>query len=96
MTVTMSERIDIRLSTDDDRERIRTLAELDGKHPPHGDVLLAELDGRLVAAIGMDGAVIADPFERTAGVVRALRAQVSGQRDGRPRRRRWLARLLPA
>jgi hypothetical protein len=31
----------------------------------------------------MDGSVIADPFERTAAVVKLLR----GQLDGKPRRR---------
>ena len=92
----MSEPIVIKLSTDADRDRIRTLAELDGKHPPHGDVLLAEVNGRLVAAIAMDGAVIADPFERTAVVVRVLRAQIAGAPKPRPRRRGWLGRLLPA
>jgi hypothetical protein len=92
----MTDSLTIRLSTDSDRQRIRDLADLDGGHPPHGDVLLAEVHGRLVAAIGMDGAVIADPFERTGGVVKVLRTQI----DGRPRRagrgRRWLKRLVAA
>jgi hypothetical protein len=90
----MGEPITIKLSTDADRQRLLDLAELDGRHSPHGDVLLAEVNGRLLAAIGMDGAVIADPFERTGAVVRLLRAQVSGERQ-RPQRRGWLGRLLP-
>jgi hypothetical protein len=88
--------ISIKLSTEADRQRIAQLAELDGKHSPHGDVLLGETDGRLVAAIGMDGTIIADPFERTAEVVRLLRLQVSGARPTRRRRRGWLGRVLPA
>jgi hypothetical protein len=92
----MTNSISIKLSTEADRPRIAQLAELDGKHPPHGDVLLAEADGRLVAAIGMDGAVIADPFERTADVVRLLRLQVGGERPTRRRRSGWLRRVLPA
>ena len=82
----------IKLSTEADRERIRRLAELDSKPAPHGDVLLAEVQGRLVAAIGMDGNVIADPFERTAAVVKVLRKQL----DGRPPRleARLLSRLF--
>ena len=80
----MSDSLTIRLSTEADRQRIRALAELDSGRAPDGDVLLAEVNGRLVAAIGMDGTVIADPFERTAAVVRVLRAQV----DGKPRRAR--------
>jgi hypothetical protein len=68
--------VTIKLATDADRDRIRRLAELDSRAEPHGDVLLAEVQGRLVAAIGMDGTVVADPFERTAGVIKLLRAQV--------------------
>jgi hypothetical protein len=84
-----------KLSTEADRERIRRLAELDSKPAPDGDVL-AEVNGRLVAAMGMDGRVVADPFERTASVVRVLRAQVDGEPPRAPRRRRWLSRLVAA
>jgi hypothetical protein len=92
----MSDSLTIKLSTDADRPRIRDLAELDSGHAPHGDVLLAEVHGRLVAAIGMDGTVIADPFERTAGVVKVLRTQMEGK-PSRPRRwRRWLNRPAAA
>ena len=84
--------ITIKLSTEADRERIRRLAELDSRPEPHGDVLLAEVQGRLVAAMGMDGTVVADPFERTAAVVKVLRTQL----EPRPARldHRLLARLL--
>jgi hypothetical protein len=90
----MDDQLVIRLSTDSDRLRIAQLAELDCSRPPQGDVLLAEVNGRLLAAAGVDGHVVADPFERTAGVVRVLRQQL----DGKPRGaapRRWLGRLLP-
>jgi hypothetical protein len=87
--------VTIKLSTEADRERIRRLAELDSKPAPDGDVLVAEVNGRLVAAMGMDGGVVADPFERTASVVKVLRSQVDG--EPRPaRRRRWLSRLVAA
>jgi hypothetical protein len=88
--------VTIKLSTEADRERIRRLAELDSKPAPHGDVLVAEVNGRLVAAIGMDGSVVADPFERTASVVKVLRAQVEGRPRRAPRRPRWLSRLAAA
>ena len=68
--------VTIKLATETDRDRIRRLAELDSRVEPQGDVLLAEVQGRLVAAMGMDGRVVADPFERTAGVVKVLRAQL--------------------
>jgi hypothetical protein len=91
----VTDNITIKLSTDSDHERIDRLAQLDGGRAPTGDVLLAEVDGRLLAAVGIDGTAVADPFEPTADVVRLLRGQVSGAR--RPRaRRRWLGRLLPA
>jgi hypothetical protein len=86
----------IKLSTEADRERIRRLAELDSKPAPDGDVLVAEVNGRLVAAMGMDGRVVADPFERTVSVVKVLRAQVDGEPPRAPRRRRWLSRLVAA
>jgi hypothetical protein len=92
----MTDSLTIRLSTDSDRQRIRDLADLDGGHAPHGDVLLAEVHGRLVAAVGMDGTVIADPFERTAVVVGMLRSQIDGKpRRGR-RRLRWFSRPAEA
>jgi hypothetical protein len=69
-------RLTIKLSTEADRERIRRLAELDSRPAPQGDALLAEVQGRLVAAMGMDGSVVADPFERTTAVVNVLRSQL--------------------
>jgi hypothetical protein len=91
--------ITIKLSNDSDRDRIATLAQLDGGRPPAGDVLLAEIDGRLVAAVGMDGTAVSDPFERTAALVETLRGQVRDVPRRRPARRRRLGplgRLLPA
>ena len=92
----MTDSLTIRLSTDSDRQRIRDLADLDGGHAPHGDVLLAEVHGRLVAAIGMDGTTIADPFERTAGVVKVLRTQIEGKPSRRRRGPGWIHRLVAA
>ena len=79
--------ITIKLSTEADRERIRRLAELDSKPAPHGDVLVAEVNGRLVAAIGMDG---------SASVVKVLRDHLDGEPPRPPRGRRWLSRLVAA
>jgi hypothetical protein len=91
----MTDQLTIKLSTDADRQRIGRLAQLDSRPAPHGEVLLAEINGRLVAAVGMDGSAVADPFERTTAVVRLLRRQL----DGKPRpsaRGRLLARLVAA
>ena len=80
--------VTIKLATEADRDRIRRLAELDSRSEPQGDVLLAEVQGRLVAAMGMDGSIVADPFERTGAVVKVLRAQLE------PPRKRLDHRLL--
>ena len=89
----MHDQLTIKFATDADRPRLERLAELDSRPVPRGEVVLAEVNGRLVAAVGVDGSAIADPFERSAHVVALLRRQV----DGRPARRtrgRMLARLL--
>jgi hypothetical protein len=92
----VNETITIKLATAADRDRIAVLAQLDGGRAPDGDVLLAEINGRLLVAVGMDGTAVADPFERTAALVRLLRRQVSGQSVRRGRRRGILGRLLEA
>lgn len=52
---------------------IRTLAQLADRPVPAGEVLLAESDGELVAAVGTDGgSPIADPFVVTGDVVELL------------------------
>ncbi len=53
----------IRLSTDQDGddESIRRLASLEDAEPPRGPVMLAELQGEPVAAVGLaDGTTVAD------------------------------------
>jgi hypothetical protein len=92
----MSDSITIKLSTESDQVRIQRLAELDSGHAPRGEALLAEVNGRLIAAVGYDGTVVADPFERTAAIVRLLQRQVSGESSRPARRRGWLRRFLPA
>jgi hypothetical protein len=65
--------VTIRLSRDDDAEPIRCLAELDSRRAPSGRVMLAEVDGELVAAVPTGGGpAIADPFRRTAQIVEIL------------------------
>lgn len=56
-----------------DESAVERLAQLDTAPTPHGDVLLAERDGEVVAALPLDGGrPVADPFRRTAGVVELL------------------------
>ena len=55
------------------RVEIDRLAALDSADPLSGDVLLAELDGRPVAALELSSArTVADPFTRSAPAVSLL------------------------
>jgi hypothetical protein len=74
----LTEPVTTRLATRVDFPTIARLAELDSERVPRGRVLLAELRGRVVAAISLEtGAVFADPFVSTAGVVKNLRARAA-------------------
>jgi hypothetical protein len=82
-----------------DMGSLALLAALDSAPTPSGPALLAERDGRLVAALPFDGGrAIADPFEPTAEVVsllelRARQLREAGVADSR---RPGLARRLRA
>ena len=68
----------------DEADLIR-VAALDSSRLPSGELLVAHLDGNLVAALSVDtGAAIADPFELTAAIVDSLRAQARESRAPRP------------
>jgi hypothetical protein len=80
----VSEPITIRHSTSRDRVRVEELAELDGRPAPEGDALVAEVDGKLWAAVGVDdGAAVADPFLPTADVVWLLQVRAEQERAAR-------------
>jgi hypothetical protein len=86
--------ITIRLSTTEDRPAILRLAELDGRKPPAGEMLLAIVCGELRVALALENReTIADPFFPTAGLVDLLRVRetnlhATGVRGGTPLRRR--------
>jgi hypothetical protein len=74
----MNDSITIRHSTDDDRAAILTLAALDSRPAPAGDVLLAFTGSELRAALPLDGgAPVADPFHPTAEVLDLLRLRAN-------------------
>jgi hypothetical protein len=64
----------IRAARGSDGDALERLARLDSQRPLQGDVLLAEQDGALVAALAGDRAV-ADPFRPTADVLALLRVR---------------------
>ena len=69
----MTTPITFRHSNESDRPVLRRLAELDSARPFEGPVMLAEHEGRAIAAVSMDERrSIADPFEPTAEVVDLL------------------------
>ena len=80
--------VTLRFGSPADEKGIARLAELDSWRPPPHPVLLAEVDGQLLAALALsDGSVVANPFHRTADLIDLLRARAR-QFDGSHRRRR--------
>ena len=68
----------IREATETDDYALRTLSQRDSARPPAQPLLVAERGGELRAAISLaDGAVVADPFERTADLVELLEARAA-------------------
>ena len=86
----MGHGISIRLAGEADREAVEELAQLDSRHPSPGATLVAEVDGRIAAALPLaSGAVMADPFMPTAALAsllevraRQLRTEGSGRTPG--------------
>jgi predicted Abi (CAAX) family protease len=78
--------IALRRAGDDEVGDLARLAGLDSARPLDGDVLVALVDGRLVAAISLaDGRVIADPLAPTTEA-RALLHQRASQLAQTPQR----------
>jgi hypothetical protein len=74
--------ITIRSAREADAQALHNLAQLDSSRVPAGDLFVAEMNGRLVAAVSPAG-VIADPFEATADVVALLRVRSETSRAPR-------------
>ena len=68
--------IAIRLAAPADADEVRRLALLDSTHADDGDALVAEVDGRIQAALALgSGHVIADPFEPSAELATLLQVR---------------------
>jgi hypothetical protein len=77
----VSKPITIRRATAADHARVLELAELDGRPAPAGETLLAEVEGRLWAAVGIeDGAAVADPFRPAGDMVWLLQMRAEQER----------------
>ena len=91
--VGMIDNVAIREAAAADRAAIDALADLDSRDRPRGNVLVAEVDGSIVAALSLDGGrVVADPFRHTVELVALLEARATQLRR---RRRRRAPRLRP-
>lgn len=89
----------IRPSRPEDAPELVKLAALDSRPLPDAPILVAEVDGAVRAALSLsDGAVIADPFHRTAPLTALLSARAEQLRaePSRGRRRSWRLKLRPA
>jgi hypothetical protein len=88
----------IRPATESDAGTLERLAQLDSTSGLDGDVLLAEVDGRVLAALRVDDrAYVADPFARTSDLVDLLAARADRIRvPARNERRLRLPVLRPA
>jgi hypothetical protein len=75
----------IRAARGSDGPALEQLAQLDSQAGLAGDVLVAEQDGALVAALS-GGRAIADPFRPTADLVALLRLRAAPARVSRPSR----------
>jgi hypothetical protein len=94
VTTLPSERLVLRRSGSQDAAALTRLAQLDGAPRPVDAVLVAELDGEIVAAVPFDGGrAIADPFRPTAELVELLRTRTRLLAKNAPSRR--LPRLRP-
>jgi hypothetical protein len=88
-----ADELSVRAASAEDALALRRLAQVDSARPLHGDVLLAEAGGRLVAAVEVEsGRAVADPFLPSANAVALLHLRARqllgpvGRRRGLPRR----------
>jgi hypothetical protein len=85
--MTRNEHIVIRSARTADEQAIAVLGVLDGgRHMPTGRVMVAEVDGRIRAAVGSNGAAISDPFWPSAELVGMLRVRTEREPAEHPAR----------
>jgi hypothetical protein len=80
--------VTLRFAGPADENRLARLAALDSSPPPAHPILLAEVDGQLLAALTLSArAVIADPFHPTAELIDLLRTRADQLEGSSPLRR---------
>jgi hypothetical protein len=96
--MTTPKRITIRSAGESDAEAIKRLAQLEGVRPPEGDLLVADVDGEVWAAIELDGGVlVADPFQPSGDIAELLHLRFERLSSAARRRGllRWRVRRNP-
>ena len=84
----------VRFGHPEEAGTLRRLAQLDDAPELAGEILVATIDGDVVAALSLDdGRVVANPFVRTSDAVELLRRSATPLTA--PRRRRWPLALRP-
>ena len=82
---THTSEVTVRLARSSDTRQLFSLAALDSASVPQGDVLVAESEGRIVAALPLAGGrAIADPFHRTLALVQMLELRAQQLRAATP------------
>jgi hypothetical protein len=71
------EEIALRLALPADDAALHRLADLSDRRAPAGRVLVAEVDGEILAAADADGHVVTDPFRVTIDIVELLTLRAS-------------------
>jgi hypothetical protein len=92
---TLDPTVVIRAARGSDGAVLENLARMDSQRPVSGDVLVAEQDGVIVAAVAGDR-VIADPFRPTSELVALLRLRAGRTSPGGSRSRVRVPRLRAA
>ena len=87
----------LRLTTVSDSDAIERLALLEGMPEPDSRCVVAEIDGKVVAALPLRGGkVLADPFRPTAHLIPLLELRAKQLVGPAPRRRSGFGRLVRA
>jgi hypothetical protein len=80
--------VTIRLARPEDARAVADLSVLDSAERPRGEVLVAEVDGSLWAALSLeDRHAVADPFHPSAELLPLLRERAHQLRRGMPHHR---------
>jgi hypothetical protein len=93
-TAPSGERLVLRRAAAEDELALARLARLDSAPRPAGEMLVAEVEGKILAAVPFGGGrAIADPFQPTADLVDLLQARVELISPQRARTRRPKLRI---